>query len=56
MTMIDATMWFIICEAAFPCILYAALKDDSKLKGLFIGLACLVNAFAAYCLVGVITA
>ena len=51
MTMADATMGFIICEAAFPCILYAALKDESKLKGLFVGLACLVNAFAAYCLV-----
>ncbi len=56
MTMIDAAMWFIICEAAFPGILYAALKDESKLKGLFIGLACLINGFAAYCLVIVVAA
>ena len=49
-------MLFIICEAAFPGILYMALKDESKIKGLFVGLACLVNAFAAYCLVVFIAA
>ena len=56
MTLTDAVMLFIICEAVFPVMLYAALKDESKLKGLFVGLACLVNAFAAYCLVSVIAA
>lgn len=56
MTLTDAVMLFIICEAVFPVMLYAALKDESKLKGLFVGLACLVKAFAAYCLVSVIAA
>lgn len=51
----DCVALFIICSAAYPALLYAAIREKSKLRGLFVGLACAVNAFAAYCLIGIIS-